>query len=148
MAFACKRVKLRGVSDELIPGCRRMYVYFDHAWIGGHFEHSDSRVEGQRVSLQHHRYLEISGRLLDCSDEIQIISNIFHRRHEHVKLALAWLYAACPTRAPCRRSSFRAGLSSVRCRLRSVSHGRGGEKFRPARGSRRQHVALRERIRL
>ena len=101
---------------------------------GRHLEHLDSRIEGQCVALQHYRHAEMSGRVFDRRHEIQIVGNILDRRHEYEQLAVARLYAECRTCDPCRRLAFLRRLRAFRCRLPIVSHGRRGEKVRPARG--------------
>ncbi len=124
-----------------------MNVQFDHAGIGRHLEHSNSRIERRRVAFEHHRHVEVRGRVLDRRDQIQIVRQILQRRHENEQLPFPRLQAQCGPRNPRHGLVLLRRLRALQCGLPQIGHRRRrSEKIRPPRRLHRQHIARRKRI--
>ncbi|OIQ63125.1 hypothetical protein GALL_553360 [mine drainage metagenome] len=69
-----------------------MDIHLNHTWVRRHPDHIHSRVMRGRIALDMHRQTQRLGRGLCRRDEIEVILDSFHRRHEDAKPPVARLH--------------------------------------------------------
>src|SRR4051812_17215002 len=82
-------VEAEGDIDRLTPVLRRLNIDFDYAGIRRHLDHLDTGIERWRVALDVHLYLHFFGGRLQRGDELEIVLELFDRRHEGAQHAVA-----------------------------------------------------------
>ena len=102
-----------GDRHLLLPAAGGMDVDLDHAGVGRHLDHVQSRVVGGRVALDQHRQVDLRRRVLDRGHEIGELLGTLGRRHEDAELAVA--------RLDRQRGPHRAELLACRSRRRRRS---------------------------
>jgi hypothetical protein len=66
-------------------------VDLDDARVGRHLDDANAGVRRRHVALQPHRQVERRRRILDRSDQIDVVVDALQRRHEHAEVAIARL---------------------------------------------------------
>ena len=77
--------------DGLAPSFRRMDVDLDDARIGRVLDDLEAVIARRRIAFDVDRGLHVRGRRLDGRQQLQIILELFQRRHENAQPAVARL---------------------------------------------------------
>ena len=76
-----------GVGHQFFPVGDRVHVDLDHAGVRRHAQQFHSGVTRRRVTLDHQLQAEFFRSCLDGSEQIQVMFQLFKRRHEHIQHA-------------------------------------------------------------
>ena len=127
-------IKADGCIDCITPAFRGMDVHLDHAGIRRYLDDIDARIQRRRIAL----YMDgNAGRLcagLHACQQLKIILELFHRRHEHANHAIARLHGQSRAHRPLNDFLLHAVLPRRRIgdhclkrlrrmRCRSLGHG-------------------------
>src|SRR5258708_3392247 len=76
---------------EFVPITRWRQIHFQNAGVRSNAERSHPGIGGRSVALQPYRLMQILARILDCGDQIEIVSEPVGIWQKNVQAALSSL---------------------------------------------------------
>jgi hypothetical protein len=89
--LACHLVHGFGGGHALAPAGRRVDVHLDDAGVGRHADDVQARVVGRRITLDVHRQAQLFGGGLGRGDQLEVVLDALHGRHEHAQASVTGL---------------------------------------------------------
>ena len=89
----CGIVQKGRAIDDLAKSARRMNIDLNHARVWGDLQHPQAGIVWRRITFQNDLPVQLSRRLLDCRQKVQVVLKMRQRRHENIEMRLSHLDA-------------------------------------------------------
>ena len=68
-------------------------IHFDHAGVGGDADDVQAGIGWRAVTFDMYRHAQLFRGGLGCTDEFEVVFDLFHGRHKDAQAAITRLYA-------------------------------------------------------
>ncbi len=103
-------VQTLGDREHLVPTAGRLHVDLDDAGVRRHLDHVQPRVARRLVTFEVNRQIELGARVLDGREQIEVVLELGHGRHEYAQMPVARLDGDGRARGTARRRPLRPSV--------------------------------------